>query len=601
MNPAFTLLTSLLLAPLAPLHATDRPHVLPTVRTFMNFGGDAEWMRDKIDLTFRLQAKQGRSGMLAIRYALVCTMIEPSEKADALRKWCAEQGFDHEDCFIHFAEDTKLTLHVGSENAASPRQTRTIPGWDARNDADRDGRVSDAEFASRPNAKASARQRREARVPIYYWGPPADDFVMNVGFTGYQRFIAEHHAPAEAAGWDGIFFDTVPRDVAGPGRSAAVVEYPRQGLEADRWQRDLQQLFAGVKRQQPGKLFVANGWEADPLVVDGFQQENWLNLATPAHEWRRRIDLARQHDRLGHVQLLQYNPVHEARLVEFGAKLPGVSRERDQLFGLASYLMAHGGSTYFGFGLHPYDRVTELWFDAVRVDLGDALGESRPWEPQSAAVAENSPNLLHNGSLDSLADWRLSDGVTLDAGEKHEGGACLRIDSADAKAIRIHSQNVTLKPRTGYTLSAWIKTANVRGNIGTQIYPYDFTKAATAPVEMLTVTGTTAWTHHEMTFTTADDAEGRISFRISEALGTAWFDDLRLTEGTAAPRPQVFVREFSKGIVLIRPAVGMDFSDATALEIPLKQPLRPVRADGRLEDAVSSIQLRNGEAAILLH
>lgn len=220
--------------------------------------------------------------------------------------------------------------------------------------------------------------------------------------------------------------------------------------------------------------------------MDGFQQENWLNLATTAHEWQRRIDLAKEHDRLRHVQLLQYNPVHEARLVEFGAKLPGVSRERDQLIGLASYLMAHGGNTYFGFGLHPYDRVTELWFDAVRVDLGEALGESRPWEPQPAAGAETSPNLLRNGSLDSLADWRLSDGVTLDAGEKHEGGASLRIESADAKAIRIHSQNVTLKPRTGYTLNPWVKTTNVRGNIGAQIYPYDFTKAATAPVEMLT-------------------------------------------------------------------------------------------------------------------
>jgi hypothetical protein len=117
---------------------------------------------------------------------------------------------------------------------------------------------------------------------------------------------------------------------------------------------------------------------------------------------------------------------------------------------------------------------------------------------------------------------------------------------------------------------------------------------------MLTVTGTTPWTRHEMTFTTADDPEGRISFRISEALGSAWFDDVRLTEGTAAPRPQVFVREFRNGFVWIRPAVGQDFSDVTALEIPLKQPMRPLRADGRLESPVSAIQLRNGEAAILL-
>ena len=167
MKHALQFLTALLLAPLAAF-AEDRPHVLPTVRTFMNFGGDAAWMADKIDLGFKLPAKQARAGHIAIQYALVCTMLEPSEKADALRKWCLEKGFDYESCFIHFATDTKVTLHVGAEEASNPKETRTVPGWDARNDTDHDGRVSDAESATRANPKASARNRREARVTIYY-------------------------------------------------------------------------------------------------------------------------------------------------------------------------------------------------------------------------------------------------------------------------------------------------------------------------------------------------------------------------------------------------------------------------------------------------
>jgi hypothetical protein len=291
--------------------------------------------------------------------------------------------------------------------------------------------------------------------------------------------------------------------------------------------------------------------------------------------------------------------MHDAQLVPFGVKLTGLSRERDQLYGLASYLLAHGGSTYFGFGLHPYTRVTELWFDAIRVDLGEPKGEYRPWQSNDQAPLDG-PNLLRNGSLDSLTDWRTAEGIAVDTAEKHEGTASMRLESTDPKAIRIHSQNVALLPRTAYTLSAWIKTRSVRGGVGAQVYPYDFTKASTSPVAMLTVSGTTNWTRHEMTFTTADDTEGRISLRISEALGTAWIDDVRLIEGASPAVTPIFVRDFTNGIVIVRPTGGADFVDS-AIELPLPTPLKPLRADGSLDASVSSISLRNGEAAILLN
>ena len=38
----------------------QRPHVLPAMHTFMNFGSDAGWMRDKIELCFNRSAKQGQ-------------------------------------------------------------------------------------------------------------------------------------------------------------------------------------------------------------------------------------------------------------------------------------------------------------------------------------------------------------------------------------------------------------------------------------------------------------------------------------------------------------------------------------------------------------
>ncbi len=55
---------------------------------------------------------------------------------------------------------------------------------------------------------------------------------------------------------------------------------------------------------------------------------------------------------------------------------------------------------------------------------------------------------------------------------------------------------------------------------------------------MLTWTGTQDWTEQRLVLRTADDAEGRINFRIYGARGTAWFDDLRLVEGVAV-RQQV--------------------------------------------------------------
>lgn len=219
--------------------------------------------------------------------------------------------------------------------------------------------------------------------------------------------------------------------------------------------------------------------------------------------------------------MLQYNPVHDPELVPFGRKLPGIDRPRDQLYVFASYLLAHGAATHFGFGLHPYTRVTDLCFNTIRVDLGEARGEYRPWQSDSGSATPAGRNLLLGGPLDSLDHSRVAEGLTTDSAEKHEGAASARLDSEDPKVIRIHSHNLLLKPHTTLTLTALFKTRSVLGGIGAQVIPYHFTAASTSPVAMLTASGTTDWTRHEMSFPTSDDETGRISFRLSEALGSA--------------------------------------------------------------------------------
>jgi len=586
------------------LDSRPMPQYLPSARTFVNFAGNPEWAKDKIDLCFRKEAKQGRNGILAVRYALVCTMVVPSKKADDLTAFCRQHGFDLEDCFCHFAADTQVTLHVGAERAENPREKRLCPGWDPRNDRDGDGRVDDDEFETLVNPNATARRRELARIPIYYWGPPRDDYVMNVGNPGYQRYMAEIYAPEMADGYDGIYFDTVPPDVAGVGRNSRVVEYPRQGVEADRWMRDLQWLFAQMKIRLPEKLIAANGWRADPMVIDGFQAENWQRISHQMDRWQQLIDEVRGYDRRGKMQLIQYNPVFHPELAEFGPKVEGVAGDRDRIYGLATYLMAHGDWSYFGFGSHPYQDVTKQWFKAIEHDLGGPAGEYFLLSQTERSTVKGARSLLANGDFERSNDrrkpteWTLAEPIELDATSSHDGRNSAKIISNSLQINNINKQYVKLKPHTDYTLTVWIKTHQVAGNPGAQVYPYEF-EGAKGAGPAISVTGTTDWKRYRQTFTTGDDGEGRINFRIYGATGTAWFDGLELVEG-AVYTETVFARQFTKGLVLVRPYAGGDYGDTTSSTVKLPTALRSLNADGTLDERVTRVALRNGEAAILV-
>jgi hypothetical protein len=590
------------------------PHYLPSIRTFINFAGKPEWAKDKIDLCFRKEAKQGRQDILAVQYALICTMVIPSKKADDLKKFCEEHGYTFEDCFCHFAQDTYVTLHVGAERASNPREKRLCPGWDPRNDRNADGKVDDGESKNLVNPKATAREMKQARIPIYFWGPPRDDYVMNVGHHGYQEFMAKIHAPEVADGYDGIYFDTVPPDVAGAGRNNLVSEYPRpfgsepqgrrQGEDADKWMRDVQIMFAKMKINLPGKIIVANGWRADPMVIDGFQSENWMNITHQLSRWQREIDEMRACDRRGKIQLIQYNPIYHEDLAEFGPKVEGVTYERDKIYGLASYYLAHGDFSYFGIGSHPYAKVTQQWFKAMEYDIGQPKGEYYLMSETEHSTVKDTRNLLRNGDFETAdpnakpAEWKFADPIQEDSETKHGGKYSAKIVSESSQINNLNSQYIKLKPQTTYTLTAWIKTNDVTGSPGAQVYAYEFEGAKGAGPH-ITVTGTTDWKRYRQIFTTGDDGEGRITFRMFGATGTAWFDDLELVEG-AIFTTRAFAREFSKGLVLVKPYDGGSYGDETASSVKLPETFRPLNADGSLGEPVTTISLRNGEGAILV-
>jgi len=252
------------------LNVQPMPHHLPTIRTFINFAGNAQFARDWLDLSFRKEAKELRDGVLATQYGLICTLVVPHPttgrpldgKAAALADYCVSTGLTKEgileEMFCHFAADTKVTLHVGAERAANPRETRLCPGWDPANDRNGDGRIDDGEAADLANPKATAREPRQARIPIYFWGPPRDDFVINIGHPAYQEFMSAVWAERLCEGYDGIYFDTVPTDVAGAGRGAAVLEYPRRGED---------QTLAYIRRLRQ-----------DGVFPDCFTIQSWYKL-----------------------------------------------------------------------------------------------------------------------------------------------------------------------------------------------------------------------------------------------------------------------------------------------------------------------------------
>lgn len=592
-------------------HFTMRPEPLPSVRPhvrcFVNFGsGDMELMARRYDVSFRAEPNELRPEYIALRYCLMATMVIPSGKYEDLLAWCVEEGLAEgavpEEMFVHYAQDTPVTLHVGAEKAENPRETRTVPGWDAANDRNGDGVVDDAEAADPANPQATARRMSEARIPMYYWGPPRDDYVMNVGHREYQRYLAEQYMPEMlAGGYDGFFVDTTRATVPGA-HGAEIVEYPSN--DPQRWMRDMQMAMARVKIALPDSVMIANGWHATPFVLDGMEDEGWLNITTGLAGVEAKLRAAVELDRRGKIQLLQYNPIYEPERAAFGPKVP-VSLDRDAIYGLAAYYLCAGEHTYYGYGRHPYGYSTTWYTPAVDYDTGTPVGGY-----EEVVIGESldagGENLLPNGDFEADADgdglpdeWEVASPLVFDEEVRHSGKRSVRVDSDSVTTNNFSKGWVDLQPNTTYTLTGWMKTEAIEGGQGAQIYPYEFDGAEGGGINII-MRGTNDWTPVSQVFRTGDDGHGRINFRVYGSTGVAWFDGLRLVEGAVAPQV-LLERRFTNARVILRPAVpALGWGDETAIEYALGANHRPLQADGTLGEPTDTARLRPGEAMILM-
>lgn len=71
---------------------------------------------------------------------------------------------------------------------------------------------------------------------------------------------------------------------------------------------------------------------------------------------------------------------------------------------------------------------------------------------------------------------------------------------------------------------------------------------------------------------------------------------------SAGQKYRIFARDFDNAYIVIRPQIDwrkQTYADSTGVAVPLPSPMRPLHRDGTLGDAVSSVTLRNVEAAIL--
>ncbi|MFC5457689.1 carbohydrate binding domain-containing protein [Prosthecobacter fluviatilis] len=143
-------------------------------------------------------------------------------------------------------------------------------------------------------------------------------------------------------------------------------------------------------------------------------------------------------------------------------------------------------------------------------------------------------NLLSNPSFENgLEGWTLSayekrGTVAVDTVEKHDGKSSIRIENP-AGDDSFLQQTVTVKPRTRYRLTGYIKTRDVvvKGTGATLSLAggYEHTEA---------FSGKQNWKKVSFEFDTGAQDSIKVGPRLghhsSMAMGTAWFDELQLIE-----------------------------------------------------------------------
>ncbi|MFM8275018.1 MAG: Ig-like domain-containing protein, partial [Gemmata sp.] len=266
---------------------------------------------------------------------------------------------------------------------ANGGQTGTVPAFDYAADADKDGYLSDAEYATR-QAGFDARFVYETRLFYPYYGQMR--FVTNPSAAAVRHWAADYHRRLLSASplADGVFMDNATGKVPFPG--VGVIE--PTGTYGD----DSGVLMRAVSRAISPRWVLANtaggATTADPIVggsAASFEEflirplsANWSEVGDVAALANRRLSTA------GNPYLV------------IDSSPQGGSRydARTQVATLAYYyLLADPDRTFLMFfgGDSPSTSWTEHWSPAVNVNVGQPAGAMKVFatgtDPSNTALS----------------------------------------------------------------------------------------------------------------------------------------------------------------------------------------------------------------------
>lgn len=152
--------------------------------------------------------------------------------------------------------------------------------------------------------------------------------------------------------------------------------------------------------------------------------------------------------------------------------------------------------------------------------------------PPTSTPGSSGSNLVKNPGFTTVngsfpREWQSRPSGSWDGTVGHEAPGSLKVTGA---ANTYSFQNVTLRPGANYTVSFWVKTENVVGRGISLRYPQ--TSPSTQILTLLPYTnGTRDWTRVTATFKApATYKGGRLDILWELSSGTAWIDDVALTE-----------------------------------------------------------------------
>lgn len=185
----------------------------------------------------------------------------------------------------------------------------------------------------------------------------------------------------------------------------------------------------------------------------------------------------------------------------------------------------------------------------LRLENGQWQGEEDLCKARLEQATGKDRSLIANGDMErvrelaepgraSAGQWTRTSPDCLLVGESpHEGQWCAKavVRPGDADKGPTFWQEVSCKPGTMYQVSGWLRSEKLveTGMAYIALYQHDGQGKLVAFNDFAVARGTTNWAYHKLVVTTGPSVQRlMVRFGLYQTHGTAWFDDIRLSDIT---------------------------------------------------------------------